>query len=66
MIKNPISNHLGTRYHFLTTRKLISGQKYYRNNQKMKKYSRYSSYNHADQTQARGRALVNLVSSELG
>ena len=25
-----------------------------------------SSYNHADQTQACGRALVNLVSSELG
>ena len=59
-------NHLATRYHFLTTWKVISCQKYQRNNQKLKKYSRYSSYNHADQTQVRGRALVNLVSSELG
>ena len=31
MVKNPIFRHLGPRYHFLTTRKVISGQKWYRN-----------------------------------
>ena len=38
MAKNPIFRHLGPRYHFLTTRKLISGQNYYRSTQKLKKF----------------------------
>ena len=33
---NPISSHLGPTYHFLTTREVISGQKYYKNTQKLK------------------------------
>ena len=38
MVKNPIFSHLGPRYRFLTTRKLISGQNYYRSTQKLKKF----------------------------
>ena len=37
MDKIPIFSHLGPRYHFLITRKVISGQKYYRNAKKLKK-----------------------------
>ena len=35
--QNPIFSHLGPRYHFLIARKLISGQKYYRNAKQLKK-----------------------------
>ena len=37
MIKSPILTIRGPRYPFLTTRKVISGQKYHRNTQKLKK-----------------------------
>ena len=36
MIKSPIFKNLGPRYHFLTTRKVISDQKYNRNTQRLK------------------------------
>ena len=38
MAKTPIFDHLESRYQFLTMRKVISGQKYYRNTQNLKKF----------------------------
>ena len=36
--ETPIFDHLESRYQFLTMRKVISGQKYYRNTQNLKKF----------------------------
>ena len=48
--KVPIFNHLGPRYHFLTTRKVISGQKYYRNAKKLKKSQFFTKFFFASET----------------
>ena len=38
MAQTPIFDHLESRYQFLTMRKVISGQKYYRNTKNLKKF----------------------------
>ena len=38
MAKIPIFDHVDSRYQFLTMRKVISGQKYYRNTQNLKNF----------------------------
>ena len=38
MAKIPIFDHVESRYQFLTMRKVINGQKYYRNTQNLKKF----------------------------
>ena len=65
MIKSPILTIRGSRYRFLTTRKVISGQKYHRNTQKLKKSDFFAKKNFQPGNIGKKAEISNCVFSKI-